>query len=233
MVAGRLLRKPGFLQDMCDATGARAWPMSNGTLSAMHHGETQVSSAVSTYTGGRFSCLCRHRRHLQRKNAVWGSLSLSLETAIEQHLPWCPATQIISDTDRSRKISLTYDGLGCLLNLAIQLSFMFRSGAGGWSLGSNFTYYPIVDSESAPAFRILFLLIRSQCYLNDGFSNDGLLDGVIWQEKLIPSVVSAILRLFRAKKASPRAVDANNRSLVYHVAECVSPNLIQLSVAKA
>lgn len=222
MVTGRLLSKPGLLQEMCDAAGAQAWHRSNETRRVMHHGTSQLNRTVSMYTGGRFSCLCRRNQQLQRKNAVWGSFSLSLETTIEQHLPGCPATQMIAVTDRRQKISLTYAGLQSLLNLAIQLSFMVRSGAGGWSFGSTFTYYPLVDSESAPAFRMLFLLIRSRCYLNDGFTNDGLLGDVAWQEKLIPSVVSAVLRLFRAKKASPRAVDANNRSLVYNVAECVN-----------
>ncbi|SPJ91981.1 uncharacterized protein FTOL_13635 [Fusarium torulosum] len=221
MVTRRLLSKPGFLQEMCDAAGAQAGHRPNGTPPVMHHGTSQLSRTVSMYTGGRFSCLCRRSQQLQRKNAVWGSFSLSRETTTEQHLPGCPATQIIPVTDRRQKVSLTYVGLQYLLNSAIQLSFMVRSGAGGWSFGSTFTYYPLVDSESAPAFRMLFLLIRSRCYLNDGFTNDGLLGDVAWQEKLIPSVVSAVLRLFRANKASPRAVDANNRSLVYNVAECV------------
>ncbi|KAM3451214.1 hypothetical protein MY3296_005470 [Beauveria thailandica] len=222
MVAGRLLSKPGLLQETCDAAGAQAWQRSNGTPPVMRRRTSQFSRTVSMYTGGRFSCLCRRIQQLQRKNAVWGSFSLSLETTIEKHLPGCPATQVIPVRDQRQKISLTYVGLQSMLNLAIQLSFMVRSGAGGWSLGSNFIYYPLVDSESAPAFRILRLLTRSQCHENDRFTKDGILDRITWREKLIPSVVSAILRLFRAKKASPRAVDVYNRSLVYNVAKCVS-----------
>ncbi|RYP45967.1 hypothetical protein DL768_007749 [Monosporascus sp. mg162] len=104
VVTGRLLGKPGLLRDICDATGARARPRSSGTRPAMNHGATQIGNAVSTYTGGSFSCLCRHRRRLQRKNVVWGSLTLSLETATEQHLPECPATQIAISSSRDERL---------------------------------------------------------------------------------------------------------------------------------
>lgn len=181
----------------------------------MNRDATHFSNTVSTYIERRSLCLCRPHRRLQRENAVWGSLTLSLEMAAKQHLPGCPATQIIIDTDRSRKISLTYGGLRHLLNSAVRLSFAISSGAGGWSLSPNFTYYPTVDSNTAPAFRVLDMLYRSGI---------GDLKEVIWREKLVPSAVSTILKLFRAKMASPQAVDANNRSLVYHLAKCVSLN---------
>ena len=175
----------------------------------MNRDATNFGNTVSTYIERRSLCLCRPRQRLQRKNLVWGSLAISLETAVEQHLPGCPASQIIISTDRSHKICLTYVGLRRLLNSAVQLSFAISSGAGGWSLSPNFTYFPIVNSETAPAFRILSLLFHSGC-----------------SGELIPLAVSAVLKLFRAKKASPRAVDADNRSLVYHLTRCVSLNLL-------
>lgn len=221
MVTGRLLSKPGLLQETCDAAGAQAWCRSNGTPPVMRRRTSHFSKTVSMYTGGRFSCLCRRSQPLQRRNAVWGSFSFSLDTTIEQHLPGCPATQVIPVKYRRQKVSLTYVGLQSLLHSAIQLSFMVRSGAGGWSLGSNFTYYPLVDSESAPAFKMLSLIMNS--YHSHRESS---LEYVTWVGKFIPSVVSAILRLFRAKKASPRAVDAQNRSLVCNVVKCVSTNMI-------
>ncbi|RYP92826.1 hypothetical protein DL770_000997 [Monosporascus sp. CRB-9-2] len=213
VATSRLLGKPGVLRDICDAAGALAKPRSSETLLAMNHGATQFGINVSTYTGGSFSCLCRHRRPLQRKNVVWGTLTLSFEAATEQHLSGCPATQVMTGTNQSQKISLTYTGLRRLLNSAIQLSFAMQWGAGAWSLRPTVIYYPTVDSETAPAFRILSLI---KCSLCDA------LNYVLWWEKFIPSAVSAILRLFRAQKASPRAVDANNRSLVYHLARCIT-----------
>ncbi|KAH7219660.1 hypothetical protein DER44DRAFT_761358 [Fusarium oxysporum] len=221
LVTGRLLRRPAVLQEMCDAVVTQERHRSKGKLSVPHERAAKFRTAFSSYAGGRFTCLCRHRRHRQRKNASWGSLSLSHETTTEQHAPGCPATQAISEPDRTQKFAFTYVGLRALLNSAIQFSFTIRSGAGGWSLGPNFTYYPIVDSESAPAFRMMSLLMRSRHYPWYEYEDRGFLEDGVWREELIPSVVSSILRLFRAKQASPRAVDDQNQSLVYHVAECI------------
>ncbi|KAF5254430.1 hypothetical protein FANTH_688 [Fusarium anthophilum] len=168
MLTGRLLGKPAVLQEMCDAVGTGARNKPNRNLSATPENTTEIRRAVTRYSGGRFSCICHRRRHFQRKNAAWGPLRFSHETKIERHTPGCPATEAITEIDRSSKFALTYVGLRSLLNSAIQLSFSVRSGAGGWSFGPNFTYYPMVDSRSAPAFRMLTLLDRSHFYLTLG-----------------------------------------------------------------
>ncbi|KAH6894747.1 hypothetical protein B0T10DRAFT_536780 [Thelonectria olida] len=163
-----------------------ARPRSNETLLAIDHGTEKFDDNVSTYIGRSSSCCCRYPRGLQRKNVIWGSLPFSFDTATEQHLPGCPAAE---------------------------LSFTMLWGAGGSSLSPNFTYYPTVDSETAPTFRILSLLERFRF---------GGLGYVLWRENLIPAAVYAILTLFRAQKASPRAVEADNRSLVNHLARRTS-----------
>jgi hypothetical protein len=145
---------------------------------------------------------------------------MSVETTTEKHLPGCPAAQIVLDTNQSRKISFTYTGLRTLLNSAVQLSFMIPSGAGGWSLSSNITIYPIVDSDTAPVFKLLTLVETAQIFM---------LDETKMTETLYPAVVNSILRLFQAKKASPRAVDNYNRSLVYYLIKCVSSKLFPVN----
>ncbi|KAF4946472.1 hypothetical protein FGADI_11110 [Fusarium gaditjirri] len=219
LVTGRLLRRPAVLQEMCDAVETRPRHSRNRNRSVSDELAKQTKTAATTYNGSRFMCLCRHRRHLQYKSTGWGSLSFSHETITEQHLPGCPATKGIFETDRSSRFALTYFGLRSLLNSAIQISFTIRSGAGGWSFGPNFTYYPIVDSESAPAFRMLSLLTEAQY--------QGPLEDAAWQEKLVPIVVSSVLRLLQTKHASPRAVDSYNQSLVYYIAECLGAYYIQ------
>ncbi|KAK2758044.1 hypothetical protein FQN54_004450 [Arachnomyces sp. PD_36] len=207
VATGRLLAKPGVLKDICDVTGTKARPNSSGTLSTTSQDATEIGGAAPMYFGGRFSCLCRHRRRLQRKNLAWGFFTASLETATEEHLPGCRAADAITNTDRSRKISLTYTGFRRLLNSAIQLSFAIPSGAGAWSLAPNLTYYPTVDEKTAPAFKMLSLAT----------SSGGTLLSWAERKKLIALLVSAIFRLFRTKKASPREVNAKNESLVTHV----------------
>ncbi|KAF4449366.1 Ankyrin repeat-containing domain protein [Fusarium austroafricanum] len=123
LIGNRLLRKPALLQEMCDAAEDRPWPSSIVTGPMSHYDATKVTRAVYKHAGGRFACLCRHRRQLQRKSAVWGSLSFSLETTTEQHLPGCPAAQVVTAGDQTWKASLTYVGLRRLIKQAIQISF--------------------------------------------------------------------------------------------------------------
>lgn len=214
MATGRLLAKPGVLKDICDATGTLTSPRGFGP--SINHHATRFSDAVSIYTGGSFSCLCRHRRRLRTKNVVWGSFVLSSEVTTEQHLPGCPATQVMIGTDGSQKVGVTYTGLRRLLKSAVQLSFEMSWGAGAWSLSPSFTYYPSVDSRTEPAFRILSMLWDMWLPL-------GLARNAAW-EKVTISATSAISRLFRANKTSPWAVDENNQSLVHHLVVYVSPD---------
>ncbi|KAG4264788.1 hypothetical protein FPRO03_00072 [Fusarium proliferatum] len=219
LVTGRLLGKPAVLREMCDAVVAQEQHKPERNPPVPHEREAKVRTDVSNYTGGRFSCLCRHRRHVHHWNAALGSFVLSHETTTERHLPGCPVTRAILEPDRSQKIALTYAGLRRLLNSAIQFSLTIRSGAGGSSFGPNFTYYPIVDSNRAPAFKMLRLLMR--CFQHNGYLTFYSYSEVpAFSEKLIPSVVSAVLSLLQAKQASPRAVNDRNESLVYSVAEC-------------
>ncbi|CAG9980464.1 unnamed protein product [Clonostachys byssicola] len=211
MITTQLISKPAVLRDMCDASGAREFYKSNQFPSIMNHGSAQTGM-VSRYPGGRFSCVCRHLQHLQRNSSSWGAINVSFETITEKHLPGCPAGRMILDANRSQKINFTYTGLRKLLNSAIQLSFMMPSGAGGWSLGSNITIYPIVDSRTAPVFKLLTMVETAQGHLRDETK---------LTETLYPSVVSSILRLFQARKASPRAVDDENRSLVHYLIKCI------------
>ncbi|KAF5616056.1 ankyrin repeat-containing protein [Fusarium sp. NRRL 25303] len=220
LVTGRLLGKPAVLREMCDAVVTQEKRRPKRKPSVPHETAARVSTGVSRYTGGRYSCLCRHRRHVKRWNAALGSFALSHETTTERHLPGCPVTRDILEPDRTQKLALTYAGLRRLLNSAIQFSLTIRSGAGGSSFGPNFTYYPIVDSNRTPAFKMLEIL--GSCFeYNNMLTTHGYSEIPALWEKLVPSVVSAVLSLLQAKKASPRAVNDCNESLVYSVALCI------------
>ncbi|RKL36650.1 hypothetical protein BFJ72_g8199 [Fusarium proliferatum] len=213
LVTGRLLGKPAVLQEMCDAVATQEQRRPKRKPPVPHETAARVSIGMSRYSGGRFSCLCRQRRHFQRWNAALGSFVLSHETTTERHLPGCPVTRDILEPDRTQKLALTYAGLRRLLNSAIQFSLTIRSGAGGSSFGPNFTYYPIVDSNRAPAFKMLHLLMS--CFQHNAYLalyGHSEIPG-LW-EKLVPSVVSAVLSLLQAKQASPRAVNDRNESLI-------------------
>ncbi|KAH6628338.1 hypothetical protein F5144DRAFT_578734 [Chaetomium tenue] len=192
----RFLARPAALRDFLDTANVQASEM--------------VPAINSTRTRRRrgLPCPCRYRRQPQSKNLSWGSLVLSSETTTEQHTPDCLATQEMAGTNmkRSRKVGLTYTGLRKLANIAVQISLSMSWGAGAFSLSPNFTYYPCVDSKNAPILKLMSFVAK----VGRGRGLSG--------EKLARSAVSTIVGLFQAGKASPRSVDADNRSLVYHIA---------------
>lgn len=215
LVPARLLAKPSLLRDIADGTDATS-------------SNPSVDDVWVNNTGGRFSCLCRRRRQgrVKVKNVTWGPLLFSVEAATNQHVPGCPLAQVLTVIDGSQKMSVTYTGLRNLVNSAIQLSFNMTWGAGAWSLSPSFTYYPTVDQKTAPAFRMMNLLYRSlsSISLDDEDVEHNGLSYKIWLERLVPSATLAILRLFRAKLASPRAVNAQNESLVFSFINVVVAN---------
>ena len=213
VATGRLVGKPAVLRDICDAVEAE----SNRKLPTMIQSATQHAPILSTYRRGRFACLCSHRQRLQCNNVIFGSLVISHERVTEEHLPGCPATQILTSRDQSEKIGLTFTRLRRLLNSAIQVSFALPSGAGGWSLSPSFTYYPTVNAKTDPAFRVMSLLRRAGCLPENPMTQEW------WDKTFVPSAVSVVLRLLRGNKTSARAVDAKNKSLMHHLAKCVSP----------
>lgn len=151
VATGRFLAKPSALREICDVSGALSSLERNG------YDRDQFWNLVGSLAGRAMVCRCRPRRHIRRHNFTWSSLVFSVETAVPNHLPGCPLGQV-AGVNRSQKLSLRYTGLWRILNSAVQLSFGMTRGAGGWSISPSFTYYPTVDAETAPAFRILTLL---------------------------------------------------------------------------
>lgn len=142
---------------------------------------------------------------------------MSSETVVEQHMPGCPMAGV-PKVNRKKELRITYTGLKRLLNVAVNVSFSMRSGAGGLSISPSFAYRPTVDASTAPAFRMLRLLNNA--------SKEMLLDPHDWQ-KLVASILTKIIGLFRAGKASPLAVDFENQSLLHYLAlsVCRSPHV--------
>ncbi len=173
--------------------------------------KVRFQTLLLSLVGSTGACTCRSRRALKRQDFVLGHVGLSVETASQDHLPECPASRT-SDTDWSRKVAFKYTGLRSILNSAVQLSFAIKSGAGGWTISPGFTYDPTVDRNNAPAFQIMDLL-----------------RGAVWDfrfssqwDKFVALALAKIIRLFQTRRASPLAVDSNNRSLVHLLAQSVS-----------
>ncbi|RWA13091.1 hypothetical protein EKO27_g2016 [Xylaria grammica] len=104
------------------------------------------------------ACLCRSYRKTSYHRSSWGYLSFSFEASnARNHLPSCPFSQFDGET-RATSLSVEYSGLKRLVQKAFVLSFVNAYGAGGRSIGPSFTYYPTVDEDTAPAFRVMSII---------------------------------------------------------------------------
>lgn len=208
-MTGRLLAKPSLLRDMCDA------------VETVNRSPGQLSDDTWTYMGGRLSCTCGHRqssRHL--RSAAWGPVLVSSEATTEQHFAGCPAAQIMATATNKRKVVLNYTGLRYILQSAIQLSLNISWGAGSCSVSPSFAYHPTIDSETAPAFKIVRILSHPLLQIPSLSGYDRI--HAFWLKRMVPLATQTILKLFRTNLASPRAVDTRNESLVFGIINLVS-----------
>ncbi|KAL2159562.1 hypothetical protein VTH06DRAFT_2131 [Thermothelomyces fergusii] len=165
-------------------------------------------------------CSCPRRRYLRRNDRTWWFLTVSSEMSAEQqHLPDCRYARR-PGAEQTRTMAVGYTGLRRLLKTAVRVSFSMRTGAGGWSISPSFSYYPTVDTSRAPAFRMITLL------LDCAESSLGLPP---FFEKLTKIVLAKVFELLETGKASPRAVDSKNKSLLHHMANLISVACLQSS----
>lgn len=185
--------------------------------------ETQPSDLGPTKPV-RLGCLCQKRRLIRRKIATIPSWVFSSEfSEVQSHLPDCPFRNCGASSKQSRW-EIRFSGLRRLISCAVGLSFSTSFGAGGFSLSPNFTYYPSVNSSTAPVFRILDLLhwflvlLPDPCEPRTSPPDQKKIDA--WAGsflKFIDICVENIMVLYRREKAAPRAIDEHGRSVLHHL----------------
>ncbi|KAI1073364.1 hypothetical protein F5B20DRAFT_567325 [Whalleya microplaca] len=210
-VAGRL-SKPSILKavhDELNVSNSGNFQMdsvSSSLESILDPGQKPQGGTLTSYMT-ETTCFCRTHRYLGRKTLRLGPINFFGETRIlEQHLPGCRLSQV-AGRQHTRAFGLTYTGLRALVNNAIRFSFLVSSGAGGFSISPNVTYYPTVDQASSPTFRILYSLKLNALKL---------VSKTQWDE-LIGLSLRQIWRAFRDGKASPQDVDQFDRSLLHEL----------------
>ncbi|KAJ0114451.1 hypothetical protein J7T55_010841 [Diaporthe amygdali] len=106
------------------------------------------------------------------------------------------------------------------------LSFSTSFGAGGFSLSPKFTYYPSVDSSTAPVFRIFNML---HWFLNlFPWNADGATE--TWTATFLEFVdlcIADIILLYRDGKAAPKAIDDRGRSVMHHLTQSKVRQLLE------
>ncbi|OTB04765.1 hypothetical protein M426DRAFT_151661 [Hypoxylon sp. CI-4A] len=214
-LAARVASKPAALKELCDGILApnkrhdRDIPLDQAACES----QNRVASPLhnSQYTSNTNTiCICCHRPHrlTSRTEIHLGHVYLYSEWESKGHWPGCPLSKTARKSRRA--FNLKYTGLIRMVELAIGASFMWTSGAGGFSISPNFTYYPTVDRTSDPAFRIMSMMGYSWAYC---LTKN--------KKPFMVACLRKLVKLFDDKKACPLAVDNWNHSLMREAADAV------------
>lgn len=171
------------------------------------HSSTSMDVMWSAINCGSL-CICKKRKTIHRKHWQFGSLYLYSELT-SYHSPHCPLAKKTFPSSK-KEHGLRYTGLAQAVKATIGVSFYKYYGAGKSSIGPNFTYYPTVNREKDPAFRVIDLLFLFNCKRIDGLN---ITENVI---KLChQKAIGAIARIFASGTTSPLVVNVSNESLMH------------------
>ncbi|KAK8083886.1 hypothetical protein PG996_002667 [Apiospora saccharicola] len=195
LLASRAASRPAALRQLCDSiTGANQAPRQHRLLNGPYRQSKQLSSNAT-----RISPF----DSIGRGWVIFFCRSSQKPKAIGQLVP-------LSNTANKswRSIGIKYTGFASILQAAVDFSFTMTSGAGGFSISPNLTYYTTVtvNHQTDPAFRTLGLLRDCTLFCNGSIDHFAI------------ACFSKLVRLFDDKKACPAAVTLGNRSLLHSVA---------------
>ena len=93
------------------------------------------------------------------------------------------------------------------------MAFYLNTGAGGFGISSDLTYYATVDDKTAPVFQTMEILKKSLCFSESP-------DWTNWVN-LAEVGFKKIERLYAERKASPTDVNKDNQSVLHLASQYV------------
>lgn len=173
-------------------------------------------STLAELTSTLFTCFCHARRSNTSKTFRFSSLYLRENVVTDMpHKVGCDF--YVANVTPSRTQTVSFTGIVRLLKSAIQLSICTTTGAGGYSISPNLTYFQVVDDSTAPAFQVLSSLRPFQFFT------------FVPSKKQLDVYFEAMLEklqeLFGSGKAKPTDVSEHGSSLLHELAMNVSKRL--------
>ncbi|KAG7060080.1 Ankyrin repeat-containing domain protein [Colletotrichum scovillei] len=214
-LALRAASKPAALKSLCDdmkLLGKRC-NLGNASQLSKSHRAKRTSSDPSRNLrlglGVGKQCICPHpERSVMQMQMQRGYTYLSGEWESQGHWSSCPLS--IMPRKQRLKAGVKYTGVSRLLKSVIEISFVFTSGAGGCSISPSFTYYPTVDVNSDPAFRLINVMRRSSFY-SYGSS----------RELFYIACLRKLAKLLEERRTYPTVVDDQNMTLMHYAVASV------------
>ena len=228
-IIGQIVSKPGHLEELCNNfTGPshRSLPLGNTAYRQYrgHHGDMVAGTSKPTMLQDDvwLACNCQAQKRMHRRRLICLSMELYYDTVSEEeHFPSCSFSQF---SNKKRRIwGIRSTGVTWLLTKAIQASFALRSGAGGFSMSASLKNFTVVDTQEAPAWRVMRLLMNSV--------RDIRYESItpVEQTDLLELGVTIIGKLFQEGKSSPTEVNSWQETLLYPIIilVCFLPNFAE------
>ena len=220
MYVHRLVAKPSGLRQLCDSVSTL--PGQPGTLTGRLMTTSMSQPTVYPTTTRGIGCICRRRKRYRRQQLRLGSIEIYSETALtEEHIPGCKFSQIVPN-DKRQAFGIKYTGLARVLQRAVDMAFYMSTGAGGFGIGPNLSYYATVDRETAPVFMLLEALKQSAMCSR---GPNPTITPTSWIE-FAEKILGKVQRLFHERKASPTDVTQYNESILHVIGETVCLHFI-------
>lgn len=209
------LTKPSALKDVCDiVTDARSSSESQNSITETATMAQDGGMSVQQYQFRKSpkSCGCRPRRYkYSRMSPSWFSFSVLEEIDEERvHHPSCEMSEW-NLGKRHHSIALTYTGLRDYLSRAVSVGFFMSNGAGGCSIAPLLRTWRTVNENTSPAFVLMDRIRIAMMFLTKGSESAKML--------VVDRGLSALRKIFAAKKAFPADVDQHGYTLMTRICQ--------------
>ncbi|KAK4187520.1 hypothetical protein QBC35DRAFT_231632 [Podospora australis] len=226
----RITSRPGALSEFRDVTEAFNLPPSTSGREISHHApdSTPISlrckvqhtdELICSLLGTRPVCTCQSNRKSCRRNVKLRGFSLFSEKVEEQHTPGCPRSKNTTQWWKWRGGMIAPSMLQGILKLGVHVSCTMAYGTEGFGLSSQLVFFPTVNGDTDPAFRVL-TLVRNAAYQCVCELHRPVPKERGWEE-FIALATAKIIFLLESGRASPRAVDSHNQTLTHYAAAAI------------
>ncbi|KAI1391873.1 uncharacterized protein F4822DRAFT_107877 [Hypoxylon trugodes] len=203
----RLMSRPDYLRGLLNAqSDSPSQPMEQ---------EPRTSPRLHRWRHTITSCDCRYRQQLTREFARW-TVFTRFDESIDDFLHERGCHRYSDDpVNQQHTIVVVCTALRRLLNIAVGVSLMWKTGAGGASISSGIGYYAVVDKNRSPAFRITQIMGKANWAFSSRQDTDASYSEAQANcRQIIRAGTKKIQQIFANKASSPTDVCDDGTSLI-------------------
>ncbi|KAI1455509.1 hypothetical protein F4805DRAFT_435774 [Annulohypoxylon moriforme] len=202
-----LMSKPSLLKDYQDKLAAIN---PESIVTTPGQGTSRTGSKYNPAISG---CACHHRRQISQWSFKWHFFRRFDKSIVTlRHERGCPKYRN-SQIEKKQTIGIVCTGLYQIFRIAIEVSLVLNTGAGGRSIAPTFQYYAVVDENQSSAFRIIetmYYFVQVRCTELD-ITNQ---EKELACQQIIRFGISRLQRVFAAGFSQPTDISIRGETLI-------------------